>query len=163
MAEWSLWHLYFTNCIIPFLSLLWTCSQVFIKCYNLVSDWHLILSWGNLGSEYFRVRRELNGVLDRLHYSIYTDCPIWLHLLYKSILSLVQLQLMLLFWVMVKVTHNKPELLLKVVTLFSPSFFINYIWNNHFHKCVEIDDFHNIPSSQLYFIKVPDIRLLILW
>jgi len=62
-----------------------------------VSDYYFTLNWGNLGSEYFRVRRELNRVLNQLCYTIYTDCPIWLHLLYKSIPSPIQLQLMLLY------------------------------------------------------------------
>jgi len=43
-----------------------------------VSDYYFTLNWGNLGSEYFRVRRELNRVLNQLCYTIYivyTICP----------------------------------------------------------------------------------------
>lgn len=37
----------------------------------VISNWHLTLSWNNLELEYFRVKRELNRVLNQLCYILY--------------------------------------------------------------------------------------------
>ena len=65
IVDTLLYSLYFTNCIILFLYSL-TYPQVFIELQHelLFKIVILILSWDNLGVEYFRVKRELNKVLN---------------------------------------------------------------------------------------------------